>query len=93
MRTLLPLLVLLPTASAQDDFLEAFALAADRATALERLVPGTAQAYYFQCLERQHAGDLDAVERVHDEEGGEHHGFLGRLGPRGGGLAISPRCG
>ena len=66
--SLLPLFAALaPLAHAQDDrigFLEEFVMAEDRAKVLEQLVPGTVEAYYFTCLERQQAGDLDAVERT-----------------------------
>ncbi|MDA1265895.1 MAG: hypothetical protein O2816_12515, partial [Planctomycetota bacterium] len=69
--SLLPLLAVIAPlaapATGQDDrigFLEEFVLAEDRAKVLEKLVPGTEEAYYFTCLERQHAGDLDAVERI-----------------------------
>lgn len=40
---------------------ERFALAADRAVLLDELTPGSAERYYYNCLERQHAGDFDAV--------------------------------
>ncbi|MED6334886.1 MAG: hypothetical protein VYE81_05750 [Planctomycetota bacterium] len=66
MQQALLLLVLLATpATAQDNpigFLEDFALAPDRGVVLEQLVPGTSEYYFFHCLERQHARDLDAVD-------------------------------
>ncbi len=42
-------------------FAETFALAPDRAAALAQLIPGTEDAYYYQCLQKQHEGALDAV--------------------------------
>lgn len=60
-----PLGLLSATSQAQSGnppaALEDFALAADRAAAVAALVPGTADYYYYSCLERQHAGDLAAV--------------------------------
>jgi hypothetical protein len=65
MRHALPALVLLGsfsfTAQAQDapvGALEDFALSLDRAATVKNLIPGTEPYYYFNCLERQHAGDL-----------------------------------
>jgi len=43
-------------------FEETYALAADREQALETLVPGTEDYYYFHCLHRQNLGALDDVE-------------------------------
>ena len=43
-------------------FEETYALAEDRAKALEALVPGTEDYYYFQCLHRQNLGALGDVE-------------------------------
>ena len=45
-------------------FAERFALAEDRAAALDELVPGSTEHFYYRCLERQHAGALDDVERI-----------------------------
>ena len=42
-------------------FEEDFALSDDRAATLEQLIPGTADYYYYHCLQAQHEGDLDAV--------------------------------
>ena len=61
------LLVLLPALSPQGadlDFLEAFSLGEDRAAALERLIPGTQEHFYYSCLERQGAGQLEEVEAL-----------------------------
>ncbi len=44
--------------------LEQFALADDRAQALEQLVPGTEDYYFHRCLVDEQAGDLEAVERT-----------------------------
>ena len=41
---------------------EGYALGADRAAFLEQLIPGSDDAYYYQCLELQHQGQLDGVE-------------------------------
>ena len=40
---------------------ETFALAADRRAALERLIPGTEERYYYECLLLQHEGRLGFV--------------------------------
>ena len=53
-----------PAASAQDNFLEKFALADDRAAVLGELIPGTEEYYYFHCLYYQHTGQLDKVEEL-----------------------------
>ena len=45
-------------------FLEDFALAKDRAVALEQLIPGTRDYYYYQCLHFQNSGRFDEVDRV-----------------------------
>ncbi len=42
-------------------FEETFALAKDRKAAIAQLIPGTADFYYYSCLERQHAGKLEDV--------------------------------
>ncbi|MBI2923365.1 MAG: hypothetical protein HYY18_20095 [Planctomycetes bacterium] len=44
--------------------LEAFALARDRAKALEQLIPGTDEFYFHQCLVHEQKGDLKAVADV-----------------------------
>ncbi len=44
--------------------LEAFALAKDRAKALDQFVPGTDEHYYHACLVAEQAGKLDEVERL-----------------------------
>ena len=63
---LLPLLALVflaPFASPQGTpigFEEEFALAVDRERALEQLIPGTADYYYYHCLHAQHTGSLES---------------------------------
>ena len=59
-------------------FLEDFALAPDRAEVLKQLAPGTAESYFYHCLERQHAGELDAVDRLL-ETWVQRHGRGGRV--------------
>ncbi|MEZ5978028.1 MAG: hypothetical protein R3F34_07415 [Planctomycetota bacterium] len=57
--------LLAPPARAQGvpiGFEEDFALATDRSAALAELVPGTEDYYFYSCLDRQNAGDLDAVD-------------------------------
>ncbi len=45
-------------------FIERFALAADRETALRELVPGTEDYYYFHCLHYQVSGQLEKAEAL-----------------------------
>jgi hypothetical protein len=45
-------------------FEEEFALAPDRAKALEQLIPGTEDYYYYRCLERQQAGAHAEVQAL-----------------------------
>ncbi|MFT5151845.1 MAG: hypothetical protein ACI841_001832, partial [Planctomycetota bacterium] len=45
-------------------FAETFALSTDRAKVLEQLIPGTRDFYYYNCLERQGAGDFEEVEKL-----------------------------
>jgi hypothetical protein len=61
------LTTLSPAARAQDvsrDFLEAFALGADREAALELLVPGSSAWYRYRCLALQLEGRLDEARAV-----------------------------
>ncbi|MBN2494006.1 MAG: hypothetical protein JXR96_05395 [Deltaproteobacteria bacterium] len=44
--------------------MEEFALASDRRKSLERLVPGTEDYYYYNCLQCQHEGDLERVDAL-----------------------------
>ncbi len=45
-------------------FVEEFALAEDRAKALEQLTPGTRDYYYYHALHLQNSGQLDEVDRL-----------------------------
>lgn len=56
--------LLAPTLVARQtdlDFAERFALATDRRAVLRELIPGSEEAYYYECLERQHAGAFGEV--------------------------------
>ncbi|MCB9878068.1 MAG: hypothetical protein H6835_10745 [Planctomycetes bacterium] len=56
--------------TAQDaptDFAERFALAADRRAALDELVPGSDDYFYYSCLQRQHEGAFAAVPPLLEE--------------------------
>ena len=59
------LVLCLPTsASAQGQkigFDEVFALSENRQAALEQLIPGTEDYYYYTCLQLQHRGELQQV--------------------------------
>ena len=59
---LVPLLVGVSSAT-EIGFVEQFALADDRATALEQLIPGTEDFYFYSCLDAQHRQQFDQVER------------------------------
>jgi len=48
--------------SEEIGYLEDFALAADRTVALEQLVPGTEQFYFYHCLQLQNTEQYDEVE-------------------------------
>jgi len=45
-------------------FEETFALAADRAQALEQLVPGSPQHYFYSCLQAQHEGNFARADEL-----------------------------
>lgn len=45
-------------------FDETFALAADRAKALEQLIPGSPEHYFYSCLHAQNEGDLAKVDEL-----------------------------
>ncbi len=68
---LLPLLtVMAAPAAAQGTpigFEEEFALATDRALALEQLIPGTQEYYYYHCLHHQNTGAFDEVGPLLDQ--------------------------
>ncbi len=62
-------LFLNPFGSAQGQAIgyeESFALAADREAALEQLIPGTAEFYYYSCLVHQHRSEFDKVPGLID---------------------------
>ena len=46
------------------DYLEDFSLAPDRTVALEQLVPGTEDYYYYHCLHLQNTEQFEAVEEL-----------------------------
>ena len=46
------------------DYLEDFSLAPDRSVALEQLVPGTEDYYFYHCLHLQNTGQFEAVEEL-----------------------------
>ena len=46
------------------DYLEDFSLAPDRTVALEQLVPGTENYYYYHCLHLQNTEQFEAVEEL-----------------------------
>lgn len=51
-------------AEGEIGFIEDFALAPDRSKALEKLIPGTEDFYYFSALHAQNSGKLDEVDRL-----------------------------
>src|SRR5262245_44434621 len=58
-------LLLTPDARGGDvGFVEDFALAKDRTTALKQLIPGTEDYYYFHCLHYLHTGQFDKIEAM-----------------------------
>ena len=50
------------TGANEIGFIEEFALAADRQAALDKLIPGSDQYYFFNCLHHQTTGELTKVE-------------------------------
>ena len=56
----------LATASLGEEvgFVEEFALSPDRQQALEQLVPGSEDSYFYRCLHLQNTGDLKGVETL-----------------------------
>ena len=58
--------------------LEALAWGDDRARALDQLIPGTEDYYYYRCLHHQHSDELDEVERVLNTWV-ERHGHTARV--------------
>ncbi|MCI0704511.1 MAG: hypothetical protein L0241_25940, partial [Planctomycetia bacterium] len=52
-----------PQSTAGDiGFIEDFALAKDRTTALKQLIPGTEDYYYYHCLHHLNTGEFDKIE-------------------------------
>ena len=45
-------------------FVEQFALASDRSQALEQLIPGTEDFYFYSCLHAQHTQEYQEAERL-----------------------------
>lgn len=52
--------------------LEAFSLAEDRAKALEQLIPGTEDYYFYSCLHHEQRGELDEVQALLDQWNKRH---------------------
>src|SRR5262245_5729151 len=72
-------LVLTPTARGGDiGYVEDFALAKDRTTALKQLIPGTEDYYYYHCLHYLNIGQFDKAEALHGPWH-ERHGQTARL--------------
>src|SRR5262249_50776229 len=68
-----------PTPRAADvGYAEDFALAADRAAALARLIPGTEDYYYYHCLHLLNTGRLDRLDAL-TRPWVERHGHTARL--------------
>ncbi|MBI4605992.1 MAG: hypothetical protein HY721_28845 [Planctomycetes bacterium] len=71
LRTVVSIALLLPASglsapalAGEVGFIEDFALAEDRAKALEQLIPGTEEHYFFHCLHYQSTGQLERAERL-----------------------------
>ncbi len=65
--SVLALLLVSTPAAAQGTpigFIEDYALATDRTAALDQLIPGTEEYYYYHCLQRQHEGNYEQVEEL-----------------------------
>src|SRR5690242_16663071 len=57
--------LLTPTSRAADiNYVEDFALAKDRTTALKQLIPGTEDYYYYHCLHYLNAGQFDKIDAL-----------------------------
>ena len=54
----------LTVAANEIGFVEQFALADDRAQALEQLIPGTEEHYFYSCLHAQHAKQFQKVDKL-----------------------------
>ena len=53
-----------PSKSQQIGFVESFVLSEDRQEALQQLIPGTEDYYYYHCLHFQHLGQFERVEKL-----------------------------
>ena len=53
-----------PLAGREITYLEDFALAADREAALQRLIPGTEDYYYFHCIHLQNTEQFEQADRM-----------------------------
>ena len=62
--TALWLVSIRPLPATEIDFVERFALADDRAAALEQLIPGTKDYYFYRCLHAQQMQKFDEAERL-----------------------------
>ena len=60
----IPILVQAKDTSNEIGYIETFALAENRATALAQLIPGTEEYYYFHSLHHQSLDDLASVEKL-----------------------------
>lgn len=60
--TLIIATITAPSLAGEIGFAETFAIAKDRAAALERLSPGDEDYYFFHCLHAQQTGDVEAFE-------------------------------
>ena len=60
------IIVLLSTAGFADEirYVEDFALATDRIKALQQLIPGTEDHYFYHCLHNQNTEQFDQVEQL-----------------------------
>ena len=52
------------TTAAEVGFVEDFALAKDRTTALKQLIPGTDDYYYYHCLHYLNTGQFEKVDAL-----------------------------
>lgn len=76
----LMLVVGLRVVGAEIGFVERFALATDRAAALQELTPGTDEYYYYHALHAQNRGEYQRVEQLLKEWQGERKKALPKMG-------------
>ena len=62
----------------ETSFEEKFALARDRAKAIEQFIPGTEEYYYYSCLDHEQHGRMDEVRKLL-ETWIERHGRTARV--------------